>query len=224
MERLCQITKLRFKKHWKTIACQIHSVNDHLNPKRAFLFDCGKVEIEKLREHMKALKAENLVSKDIAIVQVQEDIFILNVSKFHQKSSHVLVDVTESLPEPEVISSDFIFGMLKTIDNQLLTSSVDDVIDLLVKEDWCIPTIFGYFINYPILYFLRSEGNCLSCVDLQVHQVSTHHEILISFSVPSKLVENNKNIQQTINSWLQHFNDDVFSVRSFNANYPTIIL
>lgn len=222
MERLCAIVRKYFKKHWRMIASQIHAVDSDGNPKRGFLYDCGTINVDALMKLIKKLKEEHLIGKDIFVASVREDIFILNKTKFHQQSRHVVIDISGSLSSPtrmDAMTDTFI-----RISEQVKAFQGSDVVDLRVDETWCVPTIFGYLINYPNLYYLKGDENCLSLVDLRVFQVTTNNDILVSFSVPSEIYQDSS-VREVIDSWLQYFqNDDNFSVESFIANYPTVVL
>lgn len=231
MERLYAIVRKYFKKHWRMIASQIHAVNSVGNPKRGFLYDCGAINVDALIKLIKKLKEESLIGKDIVVASIKEDIFILNTTKFHQESRHVIIDISGSLTKPTRM--DAMTDMFVRINEQLEAFQGSDVVDLKLglklnlklDETWCIPTIFGYLINYPILYYLKGDENCLSLVDLQVFQVTSNNDILVSFSVPSEIYQNDSNVKEVIDSWLQSFqNGDYFSVKSFIANYPTVVL
>lgn len=223
MERLCAVVREHFKKHWRMIASQIHAVNSDGNPKRGFLYDCGMINVDVLTKLIKKLKQESLIGKDIVVVSVREDIFILNTTKFHQESHHVVIDISGRLTKPTRM--DAMTDMFVRINEQLKALQGFAVVDLKLDETWCIPTIFGYLINYPILYYLQGDENCLSLVDLQVFQVTMKNEALVSFSTPSEIYQHDSSVKEVIDSWLQNFrSDDDFSVKSFIANYPTVVL
>lgn len=226
MERLCSIVRSRFRRHWRTVACQIKAVIANDNPKRAFLYDCGAADVPALVNFIAELKEEKLIDKDISIVTVQEDIFILNLGKFKIESSHVIVDASGSLKKPQIIEdTKLIDAMFQDINKQLQDEQDEDAIALDIKPDWCIPTIFGYLINYPILYYHDNDKNCLSLIDLLVYQIMFGSETLISFSVPNEIYEESQIIRDKISEWIEHFqkHEDI-TIKSFVANYPTVIL
>lgn len=227
MEGLCAVIKKSFKKHWRTIACQIYAVNNDENPKRGFLFDCGTPDVDALLDLVAGLKKNNLINNDIIIATVKEDVFILNTKKFHQKNSPILIDVSGRLDKPMILNFDDIEKMIKEIENQISNYDNDQLIELKIAHDWCIPTIFGYLINYPVLYYHLPDDdtNCLSLSDLKVYQVTTFNEILISFSIPKEVYERSKTVESLIDLWLSHFqHHDDYHVKTFIANYPTVIL
>lgn len=227
MESLYPVVRSRFKKHWKAIACQIHVVNCDENPKRGFLFDCGAIDVPKIVDVVEKLKREALVRKDIAVVKVKEDIFILNPQKFQHENSKFVVDVSGSLEKPKKIEDlKEIDRMLSAVREQLMASGIS-LITLNISDDCCVPTIFGYLINYPILYYHQpdDDANCLSLIDLEIHQVTTRSETLISFSVPREIFTNDIEMRTEIEKFLHYFqNNDNYQIKTFTANYPTIVL
>ncbi|CRL00849.1 CLUMA_CG014100, isoform A [Clunio marinus] len=218
-----------YKKHWQIIASQIRSVNEIQCPKRGFLFDCGVTNKETLIDLLTKLKVNKLISKQIIVAAVKEDFFILNIEKFYQKDSHIFVDVSGSLEKPGNFKlNDFnIEKHLEVIRKQIISFENDLFVDLEISEEYCVPTIFGYLINYPVLYYYNDENdrNCLSLVDLKVFQIIRDDEILISFSIPCEIFDQNKEIQEKISFWLHHFQShDEFEVKQFFTNNPIIIL
>jgi hypothetical protein len=219
------IIKSYFKKHWKTIALQIEVVNDIFNPKHAFLFDCCAVDVDKLNGMIEKLKSDEFISKEIKIVALKEDFFILNTKKFQHKTNHVIIDASGRLKKPEIKESLEVQEMLDDIRSQIIAKQDELMINLDMKETWSGPTIFGYLINYPILYFVDDDENCLSLIDLKVHQIKIKDEILISFSVPSEIHDNNLIVKQAISSWLSFFHkSDHFKIEIFDANHSSVIL
>lgn len=224
MESLCTIIRPRFKRHWREIACQINAVIDIENPKRGFLFDCGAANENILVQLVANLRAENVVGEEIKIVVVKEDFFILNVRKFRDIKSHMIVDVSGSLKKPKVVEDlTAIHAMFASIKEQL--EGFGDLVTLKVSDDWCVATIFGFLINYPVLYFHQPDvdSNCLSLVDLTVHQVTTGDQLLVSFSIPTEIFEQHSDVRNAIDSYLKSFSNTL-QIKSFTANYPVVIL
>lgn len=221
MEPLSSVVKCTFKKHWKAISHQIYAVNSDKNPKRAFLFDCGKVDIAALSKLIKRLKEEEIICKDISIATLREDFFILNKRKFQKTEPHILINVSGSLNNPVRIENSV--SMFNSINKQLESSN--EIIAIETLEE-CIPTVFGYLINYPILYWHDSSNdNCLGLADLKVFQVYLDNTILISFSVPNKIFEEDPEVQTEIELFLTFFvNNREYEIRNFIANHASVIL
>lgn len=230
MDRLSSVVKSRFKKHWRTITCQIRAVNDGSNPKRGFLFDCGALDVDKLVDLVGCLKKAGLIVREVTVAVVKEDFFILNTRKFLSDlsgSCPTVIDVSGSLKLPEKVISGSIAKMFDEIKSQLINNIEADVITLSLKDDWCVPTIFGYLIGYPVLYCLRSdqESNNLSFVELLVFQVLIQTEVLISFSIPKAIYEQDTQARDSTEHFLSHFQKGTdFEVKRFAATHPVVIL
>lgn len=224
MNRFIEIAKSFYRKHWKMIVCQIQAVDDVANIKRGFLFDCSSVDLKVLSRFLLKLKEENLISKDISLLEVKEDIFILNKRKFLKESFHVVIDVSGSLTYPKRLEDERDCDKMFIEIRRQIESSDEVISTLEIDERWCVPTIFGYLINYPILYQCDQHNN-LSFVELKVFQIRSINQTLISFSVPSELYEKDSKIQEVIKDWLVCFqNKDKFQIETFSAEYPTVIL
>ena len=226
MDRLSSVVKSRFKKNWKQIVCQIVAVNDACNPKRGFLFDCGAGDVGKLTQLLQELKCESLINNKIVLVVVHEDIFILNPHKFEDEIPPVVVDVSGSLEVPRKFACDVVTSMFEEVKKQI-RSSTAGLIKLEIAENWSVPTIFGYLINYPVLYFLNpnDDANNLCSVELQVYQITSDDQTLISFSVPKAIIDQDEDVQQSITSWLLHFQSHAdFKIKMFTATHPVVVL
>jgi hypothetical protein len=219
------IIKSRFKKHWKTIACQIQAVNGVGNPKRGFLFDCGRVDCPAIVEMVEELKGAGVVTRDLMVVEVGGDVFILNPGKFCVGEEKIVVDVSGKLEKPRKVEElREIQAVLDEVSSQILklADGGSSLKRLEIPDGFSIPTIFGFLINYPILYYLDSDSNCLSLVDLQISQVFSDETLLISFSVPSDILSNDPQTRQSIETFLSHFQNH--ETKTFTANHPTIVL
>lgn len=227
MENICAIVRSLYKKHWKQIAYQIQTVNDPVSPKRGFLFDCGSVDVKTLAKLLVMLAEANEISKDVFLAAVKEDIFILNKRKFSEESSHIIVDVSGNLNAPRQIENFETFnGMFAEIRSQI-DSNQEKFTQLKIEEGWCIPTIFGYLINYPILYYQspNDDSNCLDFVELKVFQFKSKDQTIISFSVPIELYEQSTAIQESINDWQKNFRSNAeFRIETFSSKHATVIL
>lgn len=228
MESFCSIVRPRFRKHWRAVSCQIHAVNNNENPKRGFLFDCGAANVDILIDLVVKLKDKKLIDENILVAVVKDDIFILNVKKFTQESFHVVIDISGSLEKPKIFEDSSLTNeMFQDLNNQIRSSDRKNLTQLEIKAGWCVPTVFGYLINYPALYYYKpgDDTNCLSLIDLSVHQIITSDLTLISFSVPTELYDKSQIVRERIETWLHNFqNNDEFVIKTFIANYPIVIL
>lgn len=228
MESFCSIVRPRFRKHWRAVSCQIHAVNNNENPKRGFLFDYGAANVDILIDLVAKLKDKKLIDENILVAVVKDDIFILNIKKFTQESFHVVIDISGSLEKPKIFEDSSLTNeMFQDLNNQIRSSDRKNLTQLEIKAGWCVPTVFGYLINYPALYYYQpgDDTNCLSLIDLSVHQIITSDLTLISFSVPTELYDKSKIVRERIETWLHNFqNNDEYVIKTFIANYPIVIL
>lgn len=211
------------------ISSQIEAVNDAALPKRGFLFDCGLPDVDKLVKLVTILKNERLLAMEVKVVVVKEDIFILNTGKFIQTStgSGSIIDVSGSLKVPEKVNNGIFAIMFDLIKAQLNNDNETDVVTLKINDDCCVPTIFGYLIGYPSLYYLRpdQENNNLSFVELLVFQVLTQAGVLISFSIPKAIHEQDSGARDSIEHFLNHYrNSSDYEIKTFSATHPVVNL
>lgn len=223
-----EIVKKYYKKHWKLISIQIEALVEENNPKRGFLFDCTTVDETKLKSMIVNLRNEHFVTNDIILVLVNSDIFIVNKSKFHEIITIILIDISGNLDEPKLHKSTEISQRnLNDIQNAVFSHDNDDILRIALNSAHSPPTIFGFLINYPILYYHQQahEENCLSHKNLKVFQVTTCNQLLMSFSVPESLFNQCEKIRKSIDMYLEYYEkSEKFVVESFTANYPIIIL
>lgn len=227
MDRVSSLVKSFFKKHWSMISAQIKAVNHDSNPKRGFLFDCETPDCEKLVNLVRILKNDGLIAREVIVAVVKEDIFILNYRKLTDPTSFVVVDVSGCLKLPEKVVSDPFEKMFDDIKRQLSSDNEDHLVTLNIKADWCISTVFGYLIGYPILYYLRpdEDNNNLSYVELLVFQVFAKAGILISFSIPRLIHEQNTKARDSIETFLIYYRKSSdYDVKSMFAIHPVVVL
>jgi len=224
---------------WKQIrhiSNQFQAVNDENLMKNSFLYDCGNVDVASIKQVVEILKQRRLISSDIRIVTLSQDIFILNVKKIlgRENSSKFVIDVSGSNEKPFLVPQDKMNSfndMFEDIRKQLtlLKGNNDEIIELIIANDnWCVTSIFGYLINYPVLYYLPNsiDTNCLGHKDLKVFQVLLEDDILISFSIPLDIFNDNEVIQCHIAAYLktyQNYNNK-YQIKSFIANHSHVNL
>lgn len=224
-----EIVKKYYKKHWRLISIQIAALIDATNPKRAFLFDCTRVDETKLSSLIANLRNENFVTNDITLVLAHSDYFIVNRAKFHETlTTSIFIDISGECSSPRLLaSSEAIQRNLVDIQKAILSHESDELLRLELDEAHSPPTIFGFLINYPILYYHQQahEANCLSHKNLKVFHVTTCNQLLMSFSVPESLFNQCEHIRKSIETFLAHYeHSGEHVVESFIANYPDVVL
>jgi hypothetical protein len=218
----CLKSHKSLRKFSSQISLQIEAVNNFDIPKNGFLFDYGTVDAKTLRNLINKLKLEKLVSNDIKVVTLELEIFILNVKKFCTGCDFNIVNISKSFNKPELIEDSS--KIVKVIDEivEKLKNSTEDIIELGSYSYLC-PTLFGYLINYPVLYYCDSEENNLSNQELKVFQVTSSNHVLLSFSVPLIIYNESPKIQNDIKIFLDKFNES-YNIKIFNTTQCNIIL
>lgn len=236
MEKLSEVVKSHFiknkscYKHWRMISTQILAVDEITNPKIGFLFDCGKINCLDLSDLLKKLKNESLIINQLILITLNEDYIILNYTKYiqHEEESNIFINISGDLSEPILVKdSSIITESILHTKNQITNKLSSEFIELIISNDYCVPTIFGHLIGYPVLYWQNPNDNknCLSCVDLNVFQIFSNNILLISFSIPNNLYINSPVIQKQIKNYLDHFQYiSPFEIKTFIKNLPDVIL
>lgn len=236
MEKLSEVVKLHFTKnkscykHWRMISTQILAVDEITNPKIGFIFDCGKINCLDLSDLLKKLKNESLIINQLILITLNEDFIILNYTKYiqHEEESNIFINISGDLSEPILVKdSSIITESILHTKNQITKKLSSEFIELVLSNDYCVPTIFGHLIGYPVLYWHSPNDykNCLSCVDLNVFQIFSNNILLISFSIPNNLYINSPVIQKQIKNYLDHFQYiSTFEIKTFIKNLPDVIL
>lgn len=237
MEAIQDVVKRKIsKKYWrhsKSIAAQIICIE--MKAKLGFLFDFWNVNANDLLDLLIELRREHIVKCDLILLEVgNDDVIILNLTSFEENANdrRILIDVSSNLSEPKIIS-DFNRD-LESVKNQILNFSKrpnpNENIKLklnLTQRD-CIPTVFGYLIGYPVLYYINPEitddDNCLSNVDLKVFQIFYREILLISFTAPLQLYS--ENLKSLVENWLDFYRKSLneFRIELDVKNYPRLVL
>lgn len=208
------------------IALQIAAVNDLNVPKNSFLFDYGTVDVEVLKNILNELKLQKLICHDVKIVTLELEIFIVNVKKIIAgcilSINLNIIDVGKNLEMPKIIHKyNKIAEIFDEIVEKLKCNA--EIIELGSYGSIC-PTLYGFLINYPVLYFCDTEENCLSDVELKVFQIKTSNHVLISFSVPLEIYYKNTKIQENIKCYLDKFTSNDYSIKTFNTTECNVVL
>lgn len=214
----------KFRKFSLPLAIQIRAVNS-LTPKNSFLLDYGPRNIDLLKDILSELRKLKLIDENLKIATLESEIFIINVRKLMEKSCEDfhIIDISDNLEKPQLISDRLFFKELiekikeKLSENLFLSELID-----LGEFGFYSPTIFGFLINYPVLYFCKTENNCLSHRDLKVFQIFDENQILMSFSVPLEVLNENQQICDDINQFLNNFQSH--KTHSFVTTQENVIL
>lgn len=223
----CLESHIKYKKLKKLahpMSLQIEAVNCVAVPKSAFLYDLSLMDADFLNLILTKLKNEKLISDDLKIVKLDDEIFILNINKLLSRSglSHV-VDASDNLEKPQILEDHSkLDEIIKTINQALEKNRDKDIIEIKLNSFEC-PTIFGYLINYPALYYCATENNCLNDKELIVFQVELKNDLLMSFSLPRDLYKDK--IRDDITAFLNKFSSiEHYNVKTFTTSQAHVIL
>lgn len=218
-----------WNKYIKPITYQLYSME--LKYKLGFLFDFWKVDVKNLENLLIELRRE-AIKCDIVLVEVgDDDVCLFNLDFFLENvnDENVFINISGNLQNPEIITD---VKMLESIKSQLLNFSKREnpsdnlKITLELTKDCCVPTVFGFLIGYPALYYYNPEitdENCLGNVDLKVFQLYYKDNLLISYSVPLSLYSSV--LKSTIEKWLEFYNRlEDFKIEIDIRNYPSLVL
>ena len=162
---------------------------------------------------MGALAAEGLVPYTLDVLRVGEDIFfadLVNLVSFLKKSVDLeelnFIDISEKLYEPRILPTEVSRDVKKQFARifELLEQKLNEVtpdftqrsrtarnpvfVDLNSvsdnEEDWCVPSVFGFLLGYPVIYWFdqASQCNCLNMVPLNRYTVKLKESSLIFHS------------------------------------------
>jgi len=182
-----------FKSSWNKFLLNLLAVE--LSIKVAHLIDYTSPRWEELCKYVDTLKKEYSLSKNIAVLKLCEDVFIINRLLLKKKIeydtvtsfSHItFIDIQHSLTEPKVIT-DYI--PIDSSDCNLVLNFCNSTNSHMVMEESAttfLPALFGYILDYPIVYCKShinpstspsSEDfskNCLTMQPLKLYRITLH--------------------------------------------------
>lgn len=176
------------------IATQIFFVECGI--KTGFIWDIGPpINSNLIIKIWSDLRRTNLVSNNLRILQIVDDFCILNIQSYNNINLDdvTFINVTSTLLRPQICDllqlSPFIAAFNKQIEDFQISN--DFLLEVVIDNSFCIPTLFGLVAGFPIIYYydpLVSDQNCLANVPLCVYQIWFRDDILLfSVSFPSKL-------------------------------------
>ncbi|XP_006816389.1 UPF0739 protein C1orf74 homolog [Saccoglossus kowalevskii] len=231
----CDLNVLEWRKHIKQklpksclkktmdILSNIVSVDRGIKP--SFLFDFASVDVKQMQQFINGTFKSGLTGQ-LSCLSLVDDVFIYNrasivahLRKIVERTSNFLVDVSNTLPEPQIASCQCHRQVLDhTLQLQRafsLESASPAPLELKPGDRWNISTVFGILLGYPVIYWYNTEevrdvSNCLSMVLLTTYRAyvncnpttntDTVGQLIYSFSVPAKLIPR---FQREIDDWLK---------------------
>ena len=208
--------------------------------RQAFLFDYASLTPETLQQFSDNIFANHLVQTNLTVVGVGDDVFIVNINLLLKKLQHAndnvrLIDVSGHLRDPSLFdvkrSTCLVNTMLNILGTQLQPESGTErntsksrVVHLALPDDINQTTMFGFMLEYPLLYWYDtcSDQNCLDMVPLHVCKLTAtmnssddaeHHKpcgnrssasephIVSSFSFPEAVY---RDVENLVKQWYEN--------------------
>ena len=204
----------RCTKHAENLALDILLVDVAL--KSSFLLDYTYADANIVNDFVLSIKKEELVKNELTVIRADDDVFICNLQMLEDPiQNRNVVNVAASLSQPAVLdesSADDIltairFQIDKHIEN-LKDKRGCSVLDLQLPSSVNVTTVFGYLLDYPVLYWYdNGDENCLSMVPLINVRVTAEFceggldvkdHLIFSFSYPEYFQQT---LSSSINTW-----------------------
>lgn len=216
--------KRKLGKRLYQVGIQLHFVSYGIKP--GFLFDFGSNDIIWITNLINSLANKKLIHSNVIVKQINNEIFILNIKSMKLLKMPLFVDVTKNLNSPKIIDvnkNESINSMC-----QWLKMNLTDI-----ESDWnnlsdtiCLSSVIGYFIGYPVVYWLDvkiSDDNCLGNTKIRVFQSFYNGILLSSFSVP-KVVFENCDVSERLKNWTENQVSCGLEVKSFDTEQNIVIM
>lgn len=212
--------KKSWRRHYRKIIFYILAVDSGL--KTSFLWDFGpSVSSSMLSAFLESLKTLKLTSLKIFLVILKEDFFVTNPNLVLQTLSQkrLYVNVSDHLSEHEIFEqNDLVEKMIDFLKIEL-NNLKKGKCKLELDENFCVPTLFGLLLNYPVIYFFE-KNHTKSLFTLKVVKVfckfnfenASERMEICSFSFPESLLDSR--IDFCVKAWfdrLPNVNQNFYS-------------
>lgn len=206
------LPKRQWRSHWHQIAIQLHAVA--IGAKIGYVWDIGPtVHLTQVVDIVTELINRSVLMANVKVVVVEQDICIVNVQEYLRRplTDISFVDVSIGLASPQKILTDvpafrILKEMLEIVDYQFKSSDMINI-TIQITDIFCVPTIFGLFAGYPIVYWYNpvdaTGSNCLSGVPLRIFQLLIYDQLIYSVSCPQGLLDIDDSLKQTVTTWFE---------------------
>lgn len=202
----------RWHSYWHQIAIQLQAVA--IGAKIGYVWDIGPpVNIAQVVHIVTELINRSvLIAGNVKVVVVVQDICVVNVQEYLRRplTDISFVDVSIGLASPQLLLTEglafpILKEMLEIVDYQF-KNSIDMVnITIQITDVFCVPTLFGLFAGYPVVYWYNpvdvTGSNCLSGVPLRIFQLLLSGQLIYSVSCPQELFEGS--LKERVTTWFQ---------------------
>lgn len=206
-----------------------------LGLKPSFLWDIpARVDRSLIHSAIDLLKQRKTISRSIKVLILADDLFIFNAVEIELLFSNLLevkfVNCSPTLESPEIFENrKDIFDLIGTMMNNIRENKSNDVLTIEGSPDWCFPTLFGFLLGYPVVYWSSSSDNNLSNHNLVLCKISFSNqdlglnlENIFSFTFPSNLP-----LLLYVECWRKKLNERFsgdLSMTVTTVSYPLIVL
>ncbi|NP_001088680.2 UPF0739 protein C1orf74 homolog [Xenopus laevis] len=205
------------------LAAEILAVDCGLKP--CFLYDYTTSGVQQICSYLKELQHIGLIVGHLHILNVEENILIINVTKavsyletlLHSQDLH-LIDVSNNLSQPMLVSSDqvpqihaHIAELIAQIKPYQSGQPASVSVGGVQSPEWNLCTMFGFLLQFPLAYWFDTAQdfeNCLSFMPLRLFTVRancsriSHQRVQIySFTVPECVYQP---MQMHLEDWSQN--------------------
>ncbi|XP_059805980.1 UPF0739 protein C1orf74 homolog isoform X3 [Hypanus sabinus] len=222
------------------LLAEVLAVDCGLKP--AFLFDYCLSSAEQIRRYVQELQKMGLLSEDLHILSIQDNILIINLDRTVRHLERALpengvrvIDVSAHRDDPqlaELLVSNQVKAQMDIICKHLRSQVIQKgrsnsgfvTTSEICCSDWNLCTVFGFLLGFPVSYwfdFNKSFENCLGMTQLQAFTISAFcpritknlKHRMYSFSVPGSLYPD---LHSTIETWQRDLQSDFNQQFSFS--------
>lgn len=218
-------------KHIKVLSCNLIAVNIGLKP--SYLWDIPiKLDIYKINLVLSALKASKLLSENVVTFELSGDYFSCNLIEIENLFDHLsetkFVDCSLQLETPKIIENwSRIHQSIKELMIVIKENVNRDFFAIEEKTHWCSPTLYGFLLGYPYVYWSSSTENNLSLNPLFLFKVNYSSDSLklegvYSFTAPTCIA-----VSSHVEDWLARINDKLpglVTMTTSSVSYLSVIL
>lgn len=217
-------------KHINVLSCNLIAVNIGLKP--SYLWDIPvKLDIYKIKQVLSALKASKLLSENVVTFELSGDYFSCNLKEIKNLFDHLsetkFVDCSFQLDTPKVIEnwssihqSIKEFMIIREHFNQ-------DFFVMEEKTNWCLPTLYGFLLGYPYVYWSSSTENNLSLNPLLLFKVNYSSDSLKLDSVYSFTAPTCVAVSSHVDGWLARLKEKLpglVTMTTSSVSYLSVVL
>ena len=211
------------RKIWRSLYLDLQFIQ--LGIKKTLLFDYANVSFDSLVSLVHTIKARcigEIIWDELMVMKAGEDSFIFHYSKFLEYLAEVelmyfdssqsnnkrrmIVDISTSSSSPKELDNkreiEELRKVIKEVIGKLVALRMTDsccYVELSVSDEISWSTIYGIFLNYPVVYWLNTENSNLLGENLINYQIRMKENLLfetevpknysaLSFSVPDALI------------------------------------